>query len=257
MENDVSVNNNIKTWIIVGVVSVVVFILVFLITNKIINSNRTKTVITNTEPTVVDFEVYTEGESVTLKNGSSWHVLYESDKDTEFVSLLSDKDVNNLDILYGNVNSFLKGTYKINLMEDLGCESNDIPEVRLLAYLDIATVSSANSDDFTPETPFSKFNIPSYITDSDTVTDTTYESADAISPMMICTSGRESAKITLPTNNDDAEKQSSVDTATPRFCLGDSKLVLPVRPVIVISKNIIKEPVASNNTTTNQTSENN
>lgn len=221
-----SVNDSLMKWIIVGIVSVVVFILVFAVTYKIVNKNRTKVVTTNTEPTEVDYEVYDEGDEVTLKDGSTWHVLYESDKDTEFVSLLSDSDVNTNQILYGNLNSYLKGSYKMNLLDALECESNDIPEIRLLAYLDIASISGADSSKFIPEASLSDFNIPAFITSSDTVTDTIYETEKANNPVMICKASRKSAG-------------SNEEGKTDRFCLGDPSLVLPVRPVLVISKNVI------------------
>ncbi len=210
----------IKTWIVVGVAAVVTFIVVFAITNALVNGGKKKT--TNIEQTkpevVVSYDVYKVGDAVTLKDESTWHVLYDSSKANEYVSLLSDTDVNPGDILYGRVNGYLKNTYKTKLLNDLGAEATDIQELRLLAYLDLADVSKANSTEFQPETPLVKFNIPPFIYASETVTDTVYQTDEGNNPMMIC----------LRNGNN-----------PNRFCIGDAEKTLPIRPVLVIAKKYV------------------
>ena len=209
-----------KTWIVVGVAAVVTFIVVFAITNALVNGGKKKT--TNIEQTkpevVVTYDVYKVGDAVTLKDESTWHVLYDSSKTNEYVSLLADNDVNPGDILYGRVNTYLKNTYKNKLLSDIGAEATDIQELRLLAYLDLADVSKANSTEFQPETPLVKFNIPPFIYASETVTDTVYQTEEGNNPMMIC----------LRSGNN-----------PNRFCIGDAEKALPVRPVLVIAKKYV------------------
>lgn len=209
-----------KTWIVVGVAAVVTFIVVFAITNALVNGGKKKT--TNIEQTkpevVVTYDVYKVGDAVTLKDGSEWHVLYDSSKTNEYVSLLSDTNVNPGDVLYGKVNTYLKNTFKNNLLSTLGAEATDIQELRLLAYLDLADVSKANSTEFQPETPLVKFNIPTFIYASETVTDTVYQTEEGNNPMMIC----------LRSGNN-----------PNRFCIGDAEKYLPVRPVLVIAKKYV------------------
>lgn len=264
MENEVNVSSNIKNWIIIGVVALITFILVFVITNKLINGNKKNT---PTTPTV-EIEKYTAykvGDIVTLKNGSNWHVLYESKETSEYLTLLNDDDVNSSGILYANVNSFLKGTYKTDLIKELGCQSSDIQEIRLLAYLDLADISKANSAEFLPDTELSKFNFPEWIYAKSTVTDTVYQTEESNSPVMICTTDFKDSSISkIPedsTNidsaitdatNNDTEKTEN----TNRFCLGDSTVSLPVRPVLVISKNLLKNTTTEDSTTNTNTTTN-
>ena len=217
-----------KTWIVVGVAAVVTFIVVFAITNALVNGGKKKT--TNIEQTkpevVVSYDVYKVGDAVTLKDESEWHVLYDSSKTNEYVSLLADKDVNPGDVLYGKVNTYLKNTYKNNLLSALGAEATDIQELRLLAYLDLADVSKANSTEFQPETPLVKFNIPTFIYASETVTDTVYQTEEGNNPMMIC----------LRSGNN-----------PNRFCIGDATKTLPVRPVLVIAKKYVNSTGINDN----------
>lgn len=233
MENEVDITGNIKTWIIVGVVALVTFILVFALTNKLVNGNKKKKTETVPKEEVVEYSTYSVGDEVVLKDNSKWHVLYESKKDSEYVSLLSDEDVNTTEVLYGNINSFLKGTYKTNLIKSLNAESSNIVEIRLLAYLDLATISKADSAEFLPNVEVSKYDIPEFIYKTQTVTDTIYQTDEANSPVMICT-GKKDSEADSAT---DAQEEATEVKAT--FCLGDSTKPLSVRPVVVISKKVI------------------
>lgn len=247
--------SKITSWIIVGLVALVTFILVFVLTNKLINGNKKKT--TTTQPVQVEkYTAYKVGDTVTLKDGSNWHVLYESKDTSEYLSLLNDDDVNKDGILYGNVNSFLKGTYKTELVKNLGCQSTDIQEVRLFAYLDLADISKANSGDFLPDTPLSKFNFPDWVSLKTTVTDTVYQK-DTSSPVMICTRGI-SDELKAKDQNGAVPQTPAVSAETEEdsgatFCLGDNTVALPVRPVIVISKKILKSETTTNTTDTSTT----
>lgn len=247
--------SKITSWIIVGLVALVTFILVFVLTNKLINGNKKKT--TTTQPVQVEkYTAYKVGDTVTLKDGSNWHVLYESKDTSEYLSLLNDDDVNKDGILYGNVNSFLKGTYKTELVKNLGCQSTDIQEVRLFAYLDLADISKANSEDFLPDTPLSKFNFPDWVSLKTTVTDTVYQK-DTSSPVMICTRGI-SDELKAKDQNGAVPQTPAVSAETEEdsgatFCLGDNTVALPVRPVIVISKKILKSETTTNTTDTSTT----
>ncbi len=218
MENEVDISPKIKLWIIVGVVVLVTFIIVFFITNKMVNGNKKKES-TEGKEEVEKYDSYKVGDIVNLKDDTIWYVLYESEENVEYITLLSKDNVNNTNVLYGNVNSFLKGTFKNSLVSELKCESSDIQEVRLLAYLDLATLANANSAEFLPETELSKFNIPEFIYVNETVTDTVYKTDDYNKPVMIC--------------------REDGNGKTNRFCLGDSTTSLPVRPVLTISKKFV------------------
>ena len=244
MDNMDDMNNNedssyaIKTWIVVAVASIVTFILVFTITNALINGGKKKVKTTEEKKpeVVVTYDAYKIGDSVSLKDGSSWHVLYDSSKTNEFVSLLSDVDVNSGEILYGKINSYLKGTFKNSLVSALKAESSDIQELRLLAYLDLADLSKANSTEFQPETPLVKFNIPEFVYATETVTDTVYQTEEGNNPMMLCL---------------------RKDNNPNRFCIGDAAKPLPVRPVLVISKKYVESNGVNDNTVGNDPITNN
>lgn len=255
IDSSSSNKNKITSWIIVGIVALLTFLLVFALTNKLINGNKKKT--TTTQPVQIEkYTAYKVGDTVTLKDGSNWHVLYESKDTSEYLSLLNDDDVNKEGILYGNVNSYLKGTYKTQLVSALGCQSTDIQEVRLFAYLDLADISKSNSGDFLPGVELSKFNFPEWISLKTTVTDTVYQTDTANSPVMICTkdiSDQLKAKDTTITTDTTTEESSTGDGST--FCLGDNTVALPVRPVIVISKKILDNKTTD--TTNTDTSESN
>lgn len=258
MENEVDISGKIKSWIIVGVVSLVTFILVFFVTNMLVNGNKKDDETETSVEENVTYAAYAEGDAVTLKNGTKWHVLYDSKKDEQYITLLSDEDVNDSDVLYGNVNSFLRGTYKTNLIKTLVCDSADIVEVRLLAYLDLSTIAKANSSEFLPGVDITKYDIPKFIYASETVTDTVYQTDKANNPIMICfkDSANELEESGEETNNDD-EMEENVSTGE-HFCLADSTKVLPVRPVIIVSKTILdtKEDTSnSENTNTSDESE--
>ena len=255
-DNSSSNKSKMATWIIVGVVALVTFILVFALTNILINGNKKKTV--TPEPVKVEkYDAYKVGDTVTLKDGSNWHVLYESKDTSEYLSLLNDDDVNKDGILYGNVNSFLKGTYKTELVKNLGCQSTDIQEVRLFAYLDLADISKASSSEFLPDTALSKFNFPDWVSLKTTVTDTVYQTDTSNSPVMICTKGS-SDELKAQDQNGAVPQAPAVSAETEAdngatFCLGDNTVALPVRPVIVISKKILKTETTTNNTDTSTT----
>lgn len=253
-----SKNNKIISWVIVGVVALITFLLVFFLTNKLINGNKKKT--STPQPVQIEkFDAYKVGDAVTLKDGSNWHVLYESKDTSEYLSLLNDDDVNKEGILYGNVNGYLKGTYKTELVKNIGCQSTDIQEVRLFAYLDLADISKANSGDFLPDTPLSKFNFPEWVSAKTTVTDTVYQTETANSPVMICTkdiSAELKAKDVNVTNNNTTTETTETNEEQgdgSTFCLGDNTVALPVRPVIVISKKILKSDTTTNSTDNSNT----
>lgn len=255
-DNSSSNKSKMATWIIVGIVALVTFIFVFALTNKLINGNKKKNV--TPEPVKVEkYDAYKVGDTVTLKDGSNWHVLYESKDTSEYLSLLNDDDVNKDGILYGNVNIFLKGTYKTELVKNLGCQSTDIQEVRLFAYLDLADISKASSSEFLPDTALSKFNFPDWVSLKTTVTDTVYQTDTSNSPVMICTRGI-SDELKAKDQNGAVPQTPAVSAETEEdsratFCLGDNTVALPVRPVIVISKKILKSETTTNTTDTSTT----
>lgn len=258
MENDFKISSNIKNWIIIGVVAFVTFILVFAITNKLVNGKKKDTPTTPTFE-IEKYDAYKVGDEITLKDGSNWHVIYDSKDTSEYLTLLSDEDVNDSSVLYGNVNSFLKGTYKSELVKGLGCQSTDIQEIRLFAYIDLADISKASSSEFQPNTELSKFNFPEWVYSKSTVTDTVYQSEEKNIPVMICTGdtkGIEDTDVATgteePVNTED--ESLAPEESVSKFCLGDSTIPLPVRPVLVISKKILKTTSESVDTnTTNST----
>lgn len=232
--NNGDISDNIKTWIIVGIVAFITFILVFIVSNMLVNGGKKKNnPVPEEKPAEKEkYEKYKIGDAITLKDDSTWHVLYESKDSSEYVTILSDEDVNTSNVLYGNVNSFLKGTYKSKLVSDLKADFSEIQETRMLAYLDLANISSAKSSEFEPEVEIKKFDIPEFIYATDTITDTVYRVEVSSNPVMICA------------KKDDKEA---------RFCLGDSSKANAIRPVIVISKKYIK----SSSQTANDDKENN
>ena len=251
MENEVNISSNVKNWIIVIGVAVLTFIIVFFLTYKLLNGNKKKQQPSTTEVTVT-YSAYKSGDSVTLTDNSKWHVLYDSEKDISYISLLSDENVNTGSVLYGNVTSLLKGTYKQSLIKSLSCDTADIQDIRFLAYLDLATLSKSDSKEYLPETDITKFNIPEFIYAEETVTDTVYQTDTANYPVMLCKSSRASIDLNKNKTEENSEKTTDNTNVTSntqtegttvalenRFCLGDPDESLPVRPVLVINKKYI------------------
>ncbi len=230
MEEEVEQKNNIKTWIIVGIVSIITFILVFTITYKLMNNGKESTEPVKEDTEQISFDAYKVGDKVTLLDNSKWHVLYASIKNTENVTLLSDEDVNAKKVLYSDVDNYLTTDYQQKLLTSLKAEKKDIVEIRKFAYLDLANLAGMQQVDFSPEpeTEIANFSIPSFVYEKETVTDTVYHTEETTEPVMICTK--------------DLEKEKEA-----RFCLGNSKEVLPVRAVIIISKKYIKNDNTSSN----------
>lgn len=216
---DQDISYDIKTWLVVGISALITFIVVFIIFNTILNGDRGDKEKKPVKEHNYTDDVYKIGDEVSFSDGSKWNVLYPSKAGSEYVTLLSQEDVNKDNVLYSNISSYLKGTYKNGLISSLKIESSDIQDIRLLAYIDLATISKEDSNKFLPDVLIKDFNIPSFIYQSNTVTDTTYKAFEKESPIMIC----------------------SKDTAEARFCLGDAGSVLPIRPVVSISKKYVEK----------------
>ena len=202
-----------KTWLVVASSALLAFVLVFTITNKIVNADA-GVVVQTPDVEIKTYTPYSIGDSVKLKDDSNWHVLYDSSDKSSYVTLLSDYDIDT-DVEYKELEDYLAKDYKEKVETILNASSEDVLEVRMLAYIDLAALTDEDSSTFLPNTSIKKLNIPEFVYSETTVTDTIYTVGGESKPMMIC-----------------AE-------SNPTFCTGTMKKN-KVRPVLVIEKEYLK-----------------
>ena len=217
MEND---QNRTNFTLIIVLIAVIILVSIIVIanqaTNKKANVNDTDDVdVEEKKDTSVDeesviYKNYQLGEQVTLIDLSKWHVIENTSQKEISVTLLKDNEIDT-ELKKDEINNFLSTTYMKILKDNLSALSTDIKEIRLLNIEDIKNI-----------TELDKIEVDTTIEDVDwlynekTVIDS--NSSNNL-PLCICKHDElEAGKICEATNED----------------------LLPVRPVITISKDYIR-----------------
>ena len=163
--------------------------------------------------------VYKVGDYVTLVNHTSWSVMANTNKDNQYVTLISDENINDsYRISYKKASEYLSTTYKNNLIKRLKASADEIKEVRLINLNDISKLTGISVNQLVPGKVIENKNTPLFLYEGDTITSNTSNGL----PIMICTLVSES------TTNDPG-----------RICLGEDGEYFDIRPVITISKKYI------------------
>ena len=118
-------------------------------------------------------------------------------------------------------------------------------------------------------TDLSKFNFPEWIYAKSTVTDTVYQTEESNSPVMICTTDFKDSsisKIPEDSTNIDSAITDATNNDTENVLIDNEiylndvtcyiKLPTSVRPVLVISKNLLKNTTTEDSTTNTNTTTN-
>ena len=168
--------------------------------NEIINTDTS----VDGEDDEVNYPGYNLGDSITLKDSSTWHVIKESDSTDRYVVLLRDNPLDD-NIVYNDIDNYLQNTYLDSLKSSL--ETQEDISISLLSLDDIESVSKISNLEI--GTPLDTADNP-WIYINQTIT-SNLSSNDK--PIMICTNPN-------------------------TICEGNSNNY-KVRPVIEIDKNIL------------------
>lgn len=161
------------------------------------------------------YKSYEIGDQVVLLDSSSWHVIKKSNQKEETITLLKDTKITT-ELKQEEANNFLVTNYIKLLKDNLSALSTDIKEIRLITLEDIKEIIGVDILEF--ETPLEKENI-TWLTTGETLTSDI--SSDNF-PLLICTT-------------------TETEEHTGKICEGKEQQIWPVRPVIKISKEYIKD----------------
>lgn len=223
MEND---QNRTNLIMIIVLISVILLIAVFVNSNHInpTESNTEKqddesNEVTKKDTTVEEqpelYKSYEIGNQITLLDSSSWHVIKNTTKKEETITLLKDSKLST-ELKKEEINNFLTTTYVKLLKDSLSALSTDIKEVRLITLDDIKLITGIET--LEKETFIEKEN-STWLYQDDTITSNT--SVNNI-PLQIC-------------------KIEEEEIIRGKLCEITDKETWPIRPVIIISKEYIKE----------------
>ena len=163
---------------------------------------------------------YKVDDTIILKNNTIWNVIKNSPANDNFVTILSDDNINeNNSISYKSAANYISTTYKSKIEKAFKTNSSDIKEVRLLSINDISALSGISADQLVPGKSIANNKTPSFLYDSETIT----SSISNGMPLMICSVVSESE------NNDPG-----------KMCLGSNSEYFPIRIVMTINKKFIK-----------------
>ena len=217
MEDDGNRKNLMFMIFLLGMaVLIATFAIVYNVLTKNSNINLSKNKNTNTQPTEeaeeninsgdvsIVYMGYKVGDNVELADSTTWHVIYDSDENEKYVSILKDTPIGS--IKKTEVDDYLDTTYKDNLINSIGSE---ISSVRLLGQADIENITGIKN--LKVGTSF-KDNFK-WLYNSDTILAINDEDGN---PVMICT-----------------EDDGSI-------CVKENTDLYPVRPVIKVNKNYLK-----------------
>lgn len=220
MEND---QNRTNLIMIIVLIAVILLIAVLVISNHI-NSKQKDTKKQDNESseviekdTSVDqselYKSYEIGDQVILLDSSSWHVIKKTSQNEERITLLKDTKLTT-ELKVEEATSFLTTSYLKLLKDNLSALSTDIEEIRLITLDDIKEITKV--DTIEAETLIERENI-SWLFQEKTLTSNT--SSNNL-PLLIC---------------------EEIEEGKGRICEGTKQEIWPVRPVITISKEYIKE----------------
>ena len=178
------------------------------------DNNSTKTDNNNSKRT------YKIGDLIFLKNNTTWGVINNSSETDEFVTILSDDNINeSYSISYKNAQNYVSTTYKNKIEKAFKTTGADIKEVRLLTMNDISRLSGISVNELVPGKSIINKKTPSFIYDTETITS---DISNGL-PLMICGAVSESTE-----NN------------YGKICLGNNSEYFAIRIVMTINKKYIK-----------------
>ena len=217
MEND---QNRTNLTLIIVLVAVIILISIMAIADHITKKPNNKknndgTVIEQNKDTSVDdnsviYKNYKIGDQVTLIDSSNWHVIKDTSTSEESITLLKDDKIDT-ELKKDEIDNFLNTTYMKILKDNLSALSTDIKEVRLINTEDIKNITGLDTIEL----------------------DTTIENVDWLYTEKTVIGSTSSNNLPLCIVKHDeleAGKLSEVETED----------LLPVRPVITISKDYIR-----------------
>ena len=217
MEND---QNRTNLTLIIVLVAVIILISIMAIADHIKKKPNNKknndgTVIEQNKDTSVDdnsviYKNYKIGDQVTLIDSSNWHVIKDTSTSEESITLLKDDKIDT-ELKKDEIDNFLNTTYMKILKDNLSALSTDIKEIRLINTEDIKNITGLDTIEL----------------------DTTIENVDWLYTEKTVIGSTSSNNLPLCIGKHDeleAGKLSEVETED----------LLPVRPVITISKDYIR-----------------
>lgn len=159
---------------------------------------------------------YKVGDLVTLKNGTSWNVIENSDIDNDSIVLLSVDDINtSRNVKISEVKNYLLNEYKNSIAEQLGSNV----DVRLLTLDDISELSEIASSSLVPGTSLENGTTPEFLYKTTTLISDDSNMLLGENPIMIC-----------------AAVPEHYETSPGRICMSTQTDTEPFRVVITIAK---------------------
>ena len=217
MEND---QNRTNLTLIIVLVAIIVLVSIMAIADHITNNNdNTKnnndTVVEQKKDTSVDdnsviYKNYQIGDEVTLIDSSKWHVIKDTSSKEEYVTLLKDGKIDT-ELKKDEIDNFLNTTYMKILKDNLSALSTDIKGVRLINTEDIKNITGLDTIEL----------------------DTTIENVDWLYTEKTVIGSTSSNNLPLCIGKHDELEAGKLSEVT-------NDDLLPVRPVITISKDYIR-----------------
>ncbi|MBR3253218.1 hypothetical protein IKF85_00655 [Candidatus Saccharibacteria bacterium] len=161
---------------------------------------------------------YKVGDLVTLKNGTSWNVIENSDINNDSIVLLSVDDINtSRNVKISEVKNYLLNEYKNSIAEQLGSNV----DVRLLTLDDVSELSGIASSSLVPGTSLENGITPDFLYETTTLISDDTNMLLGENPNMIC----------------EAVDASQFGSSNPaRICMSTQTNTDPFRVVITMAK---------------------
>ncbi|MBR2725382.1 hypothetical protein IKE97_01910 [Candidatus Saccharibacteria bacterium] len=165
---------------------------------------------------------YQIGDLVTLKNGTSWNVIKDSDVNSDSVVLLSVDNVNSSnDIKISEVKNYLLDEYKNSISSALGSNV----DIRLLTLGDVSELSGISPSNLVPGTSLENGTTPEFLYKTTTLISDDSDMLLGENPNMVC----------------EAVVATQYGSSDPgRVCISTQTDTEPFRVVITIAKKDIK-----------------
>lgn len=159
---------------------------------------------------------YKVGDLVTLKNGTSWNVIENSDIDNDSIVLLSVDNINtSRNVKISEVKNYLLNEYKNSIAEQLGSNV----DVRLLTLDDISELSGIASSSLVPGTSLENGTTPEFLYKTTTLISDDSNMLLGENPIVIC-----------------AAVPEYYETSPGRICMSTQTDTEPFRVVITMAK---------------------
>ena len=217
MEND---QNRTNLTLIIVLVAVIILISIMAIADHLTKKpsnkeNNSDTVVEQKKDTSVDdnsviYKSYKIGDQVTLIDSSNWHVIKDTSTSEESITLLKDDKIDT-ELKKDEIDNFLNTTYMKILKDNLSALSTDIKEVRLINTEDIKNITGLDTIEL----------------------DTTIENVDWLYTEKTVIGSTSSNNLPLCIGKHDELEAGKLSEVT-------TEDLLPVRPVITISKDYIR-----------------